>query len=83
MNEGSLAMVGGICDSGAVGDVLHNREVILIMPETMRLNHTVACDGCGTNVNPYVLEQKWDKPKLTVHLECPTCKHDWWTELEA
>lgn len=53
--------------------------------QVMRLNSTVVCDGCATNVNPYVLKQDWnaESKTLNVHVECPTCGYDWKLDLEA
>jgi hypothetical protein len=53
------------------------------MPEVMRLNRTVYCDGCGTMVNPYIVERKLgkdlelDKQNDSYTLECPSCEHTW------
>jgi uncharacterized Zn finger protein len=41
--------------------------------QVMRLNSVVYCDGCGSSVNPYVLERKPEESKL----ECPNCSHVW------
>jgi len=50
--------------------------------QVMRLNQTVYCDGCGSNVNPYVLERKKDAEGGVVgKVECPNCQHTFNTEL--
>jgi len=54
-----------------------------MMPETMRLNQTVSCNGCGKMVNPYVIERKIEINQAdTMRLECPTCKYEWRVEEE-
>lgn len=51
--------------------------------QVMRLNALVVCDGCATNVNPYVIDKKFTEPESgnfsevkSVRLECPTCGYD-------
>jgi len=49
------------------------------MMQVMRLNQMLYCDGCGTMVNPYVIERK---PETNVaKVECPNCEHSWKEEL--
>jgi hypothetical protein len=40
-----------------------------------RLNQTEYCDFCGLQVNPYVVEDKPQKPAIDVR--CPNCSHAW------
>lgn len=51
----------------------------------LRLNRQEYCQGCGTMVNPYVVERKpetnWlSDPTVSVmiaSLECPNCEYKW------
>ena len=57
----------------------------MVMPETMRLNQMVSCNGCGLMVNPYVIERRYVSDGdgiVAVRLECPTCKYEWNVEDE-
>ena len=52
------------------------------MKQVMRLNSVVYCDGCGSNVNPYVLlRQAQEEGGVLAKVECPNCRHTWNTEL--
>ena len=57
----------------------------MVMPETLRLNRMVSCNGCGLMVNPYVVERRYvsdGEGTVAVRLECPTCKYEWRVEEE-
>jgi hypothetical protein len=57
-----------------------NHKGGVLMVETKRMNQTMYCDGCGSYVNPFVVQNGFDD--RDVKIECPNCRHSWEVEFD-